>query len=153
MRTKHPPGFAVAERFDRSWLATCRAGVTGAVVVSVVGLPVSWIEAPRVAAQRLGSFIEKQGVRTLNIAGPRDSEQPDIGPFVRHVLGRYRGPVFAFSSGHRQAAVMPQFILPPRPKRMSARKTRNPVSCARKPIANHHQRPPALKESQQDADA
>lgn len=38
------------------------------------------------AASLLLAFLEENGVRTLNVAGPRGSQEPEIGPFVRDVL-------------------------------------------------------------------
>ena len=38
------------------------------------------------AGDMLRAFIEEQEIRTLNIAGPRASQEPEIGAFVRAVL-------------------------------------------------------------------
>ena len=38
------------------------------------------------AARRLVEFLEGHEVRRLNIAGPRASQEPEIGPFVNQVL-------------------------------------------------------------------
>lgn len=38
------------------------------------------------AAERLIAFIEDNHVAVLNIAGPRASEEPSLGPFVKGVL-------------------------------------------------------------------
>jgi hypothetical protein len=38
------------------------------------------------AADKLRALVEEQPIRTLNIAGPRASQEPDIGEFVRAVL-------------------------------------------------------------------
>ena len=45
-------------------------------------------KAPERAARQVKAFMEKHGVRTLNIAGPRASEQPEVGAFVHDVLRR-----------------------------------------------------------------
>lgn len=37
---------------------------------------------PQSARQRLAGFIDRHGIRTLNVAGPRRSEQPDIATYV-----------------------------------------------------------------------
>ena len=37
---------------------------------------------PRSAARSVGEFVAANGIRTLNIAGPRASEEPAIGAFV-----------------------------------------------------------------------
>lgn len=42
----------------------------------------------RAAAMRLGAFLEKHRVAALNVAGPRASEQPGAGRFVKAVLSR-----------------------------------------------------------------
>ena len=39
-----------------------------------------------VAAANLRAFLDEQQVRTLNVAGPRVSQEPEIGAFVRAVL-------------------------------------------------------------------
>jgi hypothetical protein len=38
------------------------------------------------AAERLLAFLRENAVRTLNVAGPRASQEPEIGAFVRSVL-------------------------------------------------------------------
>lgn len=38
------------------------------------------------AAGNLRAFVEKQRTRTLNVAGPRASQEPEIGTFVRAVF-------------------------------------------------------------------
>jgi hypothetical protein len=40
------------------------------------------------AATQLASFIKEHGITVLNVAGPRASEQPDLGEFVKAVLSR-----------------------------------------------------------------
>lgn len=40
------------------------------------------------AAATLRAFLEEHQVRTLNVAGPRASQEPDIWAFVSNVLGR-----------------------------------------------------------------
>ena len=40
------------------------------------------------AVQSLREFISDNEIATLNVAGPRASEEPDIGDFVRKVLER-----------------------------------------------------------------
>jgi hypothetical protein len=39
-----------------------------------------------VAADRLRAFINERRVKTLNLAGPRASQEPEIGAFVQAVL-------------------------------------------------------------------
>jgi hypothetical protein len=39
-----------------------------------------------VAAAQLCAFLEQRQIRTLNVAGPRASREPEIGRFVRAVL-------------------------------------------------------------------
>ena len=39
-----------------------------------------------VAADKLSAFVEEQHVRKLNVAGPRASQEPEIGAFVREFL-------------------------------------------------------------------
>jgi hypothetical protein len=38
------------------------------------------------AAARLRAFVDERQVRTLNVAGPRASQEPEIGEFVVAVL-------------------------------------------------------------------
>ncbi len=38
------------------------------------------------ARERLWNFITRERIRTLNVAGPRASEEPGVGAFVRWVL-------------------------------------------------------------------
>jgi Circularly permutated YpsA SLOG family len=38
------------------------------------------------AAAKLRAFVEEQGIRTINVAGPRASQEPEIGDFVLAVL-------------------------------------------------------------------
>jgi hypothetical protein len=38
------------------------------------------------AAQQLIEFLQKHGIRRLNVAGPRASQEPEVGMFVRNVL-------------------------------------------------------------------
>lgn len=40
------------------------------------------------AATRLLAFVAKHNVRRLNVAGPRASQEPEIGVFVKGVLER-----------------------------------------------------------------
>ena len=42
------------------------------------------------AARRLDRFIAHHRIRVLNVAGPRDSEEPGIQPFVQDILTRSR---------------------------------------------------------------
>lgn len=39
------------------------------------------------AAGRLCRFIEKHGIRVLNVAGPRASNEPGVGEFAKAILG------------------------------------------------------------------
>ena len=41
---------------------------------------------PTAAAAQLSQWLEQHSVRTLNVAGPRASEDPAIGPAVRSLL-------------------------------------------------------------------
>jgi hypothetical protein len=43
------------------------------------------------AADTLCSFVEKHQIRTLNVAGPRASQEPEIGAFVRAVFATALG--------------------------------------------------------------
>ena len=47
------------------------------------------------AVRRLRRFIEEEGIATLNVAGPRASEEPDNGKFVHAVLSRALKPFIA----------------------------------------------------------
>ena len=64
------------------------------------------------AAARLAEFVKENRIRVLNVAGPRESEEAGVAPFVRQVLTR----VFRRH--------------PSKAKKGNAlRRTRNPVSC------------------------
>lgn len=43
------------------------------------------------AGRLLARFLEKWGIRVLNVAGPRESEEPGIGDFVKETLARVFG--------------------------------------------------------------
>ena len=43
------------------------------------------------AGARLRRFVETHGIRVLNVAGPRASTEPEIGPFVQATLERAFG--------------------------------------------------------------
>jgi len=43
------------------------------------------------AAARLRRFLDRHGIRTLNVAGPRLSQEPGIAGFVAEVLGKETG--------------------------------------------------------------
>jgi hypothetical protein len=45
------------------------------------------------AARQLEAFIKEHALVVLNVAGPRASEEPEIGPFVTAVLSRALGPL------------------------------------------------------------
>lgn len=60
----------LAERLGKPWLHLCRDGGE------------SW----QALGQRLGQFVRQHQARRINIAGPRASHAPQIGPFVQHVL-------------------------------------------------------------------
>jgi hypothetical protein len=40
------------------------------------------------AAQALRDFVEEHDIRVLNVAGSRQSKEPDLGAFVREILSR-----------------------------------------------------------------
>ena len=42
---------------------------------------------PEIAATKLREFLGEHAVRTLNVAGPRASQEPEIAEFVTGVLG------------------------------------------------------------------
>ena len=42
-------------------------------------------------AEQLQAFVEKQQIGTLNVAGPRASQEPEIGAFVQAVLAAALG--------------------------------------------------------------
>ncbi len=46
------------------------------------------VEEVMAAASQLLQFLCEYNVQRLNVAGPRASQAPEIGPFVRHVLQR-----------------------------------------------------------------
>src|SRR6478672_5575207 len=43
-------------------------------------------EADAAAGEKLRAFVDERRIRTLNVAGPRASQEPEIGAFVRAVL-------------------------------------------------------------------
>jgi hypothetical protein len=45
------------------------------------------------AAAQLVHFLREQNIRVLNVAGPRASEEPDTGQFVKAVLSRALKPL------------------------------------------------------------
>lgn len=49
-------------------------------------LHLSWARSTVDAADQLQEFVEREGIRTLNVAGPRASGEADVGDFVRGVL-------------------------------------------------------------------
>ena len=57
-----------AEKFQKPWLHLChkRDGDT--------------------AAEKLSAFLAEHRIKTLNVAGPRQSEEPEIGEFVTQTL-------------------------------------------------------------------
>lgn len=38
--------------------------------------------------RELRRFVEDNGIQVLKVAGPRASKEPDVGAFVKYVLGR-----------------------------------------------------------------
>jgi len=60
----------LAERLGKPWLHLCRDRG----------------ESPAALGQRLGKFVLQHQAQRINIAGPRASHAPEIGPFVRAVL-------------------------------------------------------------------
>ena len=40
-----------------------------------------------VAGEKLAKFIEEHRIQVLNVAGPRASEEPEVGEFVQRILG------------------------------------------------------------------
>jgi hypothetical protein len=70
----HPAGgtaltLAVARRLEKPWLHLCQNSASIAE-----------------SAMRLLAFLDEHRVRRLNIAGPRASQEPEVGGFVRDVL-------------------------------------------------------------------
>jgi hypothetical protein len=49
-------------------------------------LHLSWTRNAVDAADRLREFVEREGIRTLNVAGPRATGEADVGEFVRETL-------------------------------------------------------------------
>jgi hypothetical protein len=41
--------------------------------------------SPEIALRR---FIQDQGIKALNVAGSKASEEPEVGAFVKEVLGK-----------------------------------------------------------------
>jgi hypothetical protein len=42
-------------------------------------------------AQRLTTFVQANDIRVLNVAGSRGSKEPEVGAFVRSVMGAATG--------------------------------------------------------------
>jgi hypothetical protein len=63
---------------------TARGAAIGA------GRPLLVIDArrtfPHAAAEQIADFAQAHNLRTLNVAGPRASEQPLIGPYVHDAI-------------------------------------------------------------------
>ena len=60
----------LAQRLDKPWLHLSR----------------DRSPSPTAAGEQLREFIRRRHARRINIAGPRASQQPEIGPFVDAVL-------------------------------------------------------------------
>jgi hypothetical protein len=45
------------------------------------------------AATQLDAFLQQHGIVVLNVAGPRASEEPGVGPFVKAVLSHALKPL------------------------------------------------------------
>lgn len=58
------------------------------------------------AVRLLNRFIVRHGIRVLNVAGPRDSEEPGMGKFVQEILTRSR--LWKRGSGRRAATTPPR---------------------------------------------
>ena len=70
------------------------------------------------APKRLWQFIEDNHIQVLNVAGPRASEQPEVGSFVTAVLHRLFNPALIYlvqqpGSEERLMAEIEQKISPP----------------------------------------
>jgi hypothetical protein len=83
--------FSIARSLSGGSLATREF----AVAMGKPCLHLSGQEGDVRAAERLERFIAEHRIRVLNVAGPRASQEPAIGGFVRAILGR----VFA-AGGH-----------------------------------------------------
>ena len=63
---------------------------TARAAAIAAGRPLLVIDAdvtpPPAAAEQIAQFARAHGVHALNVAGPRASEQPAIGPFVHEAL-------------------------------------------------------------------
>lgn len=61
-----------SEKFQKPWLHLCkeRDGET--------------------AAEKLSAFLAEHRIKTLNVAGPRRSQEPEIGEFVTQTLAKIR---------------------------------------------------------------
>jgi Circularly permutated YpsA SLOG family len=62
----------LAERLEKPWLHLISGNVDGASVAEAAG--------------RLSAFLAEHQVRTLNVAGPRASQEPGVANFVGQVL-------------------------------------------------------------------
>jgi hypothetical protein len=51
-------------------------------------LHLAWDGGPAAPEQALRRFILDHGIKVLNVAGPRASKEPEVGPFVKQVLGK-----------------------------------------------------------------
>jgi hypothetical protein len=67
----------IAERLARPWLHLAR---------DADDPPAAAALSPAEHAARLIDFLRQHGVRRLNVAGPRASQEPDVADFVRRVL-------------------------------------------------------------------
>jgi Circularly permutated YpsA SLOG family len=76
---------AFAERLGKPVLHLSRDQLAQEVSVEAAGVSTDSISA---AAKKLLAFLAENSVQTLNVAGPRASQEPDIAAFVAGVLKR-----------------------------------------------------------------
>jgi hypothetical protein len=70
-------------------LAARLAGGSAHTAACIRRLVKPWLHltpAVPLPARRLREFVAAHSIHTLNVAGPRDSEEPDVNRFVRRVL-------------------------------------------------------------------
>jgi hypothetical protein len=68
----------IAQRFGKKCLHLSRDEMT-----ALAGSPSAAVDE---AARRMVEFLEKHAIARINIAGPRASQEPEIGKFVNQVL-------------------------------------------------------------------
>lgn len=79
---------------DATVIFSCSKQISGGTALTYklgvgLGKPLLHVHAGQgiaVATSNLKSWIQKHGIKVLNVAGPRESKEPEVGDFVTNVL-------------------------------------------------------------------